>query len=190
MKSVTLTAIPLIFVTSVIGLPSGATADENESNNPAARMIAETDPWTYRVITAEQQAFLAIVSTAQQALAKDGNLDDLRRQRANALRDSGIVTFRDWIGVLDHMPSDGGDGFISIQITLSPHITLKTAFDVAPGSPVFTIANPLRYGTIVQFSGRFVPDGKDYFKETSLTTHGSLEDPDWLIQIDSIKALD
>jgi hypothetical protein len=86
MKRVTLTAILLICLTGAIGLPSGATAHENESTNPAARTIAETDPWTNRAITADQQAFLAIVSTAQQALAKDGNLDDLRRQRANALR--------------------------------------------------------------------------------------------------------
>ncbi|NBS16261.1 MAG: hypothetical protein EBS79_05025 [Gammaproteobacteria bacterium] len=42
----------------------------------------------------------------------------------------------------------GGDGHISIRITIAKDITLETDFNIAPTSPIFKAANPLPYGTI------------------------------------------
>ena len=86
----------------------------------------------------------------------------------------------------------GGDGHISIRITIAKDITLETDFNIAPTSPIFKAANPLPYGTIVEVSGQFMkdPQQKDYFEETRITEFGGLESPSFKIQMTSFKALD
>ena len=147
----------------------------------------EVDTWTGRVIPPQEKTFIAIVKKAQRDRAT-GN-PSARTQRKAALAASGILKLDRWIGVLKHMPADG-DGNISVRIEIAPDILVETDFEIAPGSPTFNLINPLMYGTIMEFSGSFVLDPKDYFKETSLTEGGGLSEPEWLFHLDSIKALD
>jgi hypothetical protein len=55
------------------------------------------------------------------------------------------------------------------------------------GSPVWSSAVHLKEGDRVRFSGRFLP-GSDYINEVSLTTSGSMADPEFLMHFISIEA--
>lgn len=151
----------------------------------------EEDSWTGQTIPAQERAFIDIIQKAQQAYARGSDKDSVRNSRKQALQSYRQSKFQNWIGLLSHMPDDGGDGNISIRLTIAPNVTLETDFTITPTDPIYAIAHPLEYGTTVQISGTFVldPQNKDYFKETSLTEAGGLEGPSWKIQIDSFKPL-
>lgn len=167
-----------------------AESDAGPSDPSSVQVESFSDTWTGRPIPAEESTFIEIIKKAQKSFAAGGDKDTIRTQRKSSLSTWGQTKFKGWIGLLSHMPDDGGDGNISIRITINQDITLETPFEIAPSSNIFKTANPLAYGTIVEISGEFVPDAKDFFKETSLTSHGGLEAPGWLVRIDSFKALD
>lgn len=167
-----------------------AEADAGPIDPSGAQLESSSDTWTGRPIPAEESTFIEINKKAQKSVAAGGDKDTIRNQRKSSLSAFGQKKFKGWIGLLSHMPDDGGDGNISIRITISQDITLETPFEIAPSSNIFKTANPLPYGTIVEISGEFVPDAKDFFKETSFTSNGGLEAPGWLVRIDSFKALD
>lgn len=151
----------------------------------------EEDAWTGRPIPPQERVFVEIVQKAQKAYAGGSDKDTVRNSRKAALESFRQQKFENWIGLLSHMPDDGGDGNISIRITIAPDVTLETDFNITPSDPIYSVAHPLEYGTIVQVSGSFLLDhqNKDYFKETSLTETGGLEDPSWKVLLNSFKPL-
>lgn len=151
------------------------------------------DAWTGKKLPPDERKFIEINSAAQQGLRNGKEETRLRAIRKESLNQSFSKTrFERWVGILEHAPDDGGDGFIALFISIGPNITLKTDLNIKPGSLVQKTVSPLPYGTKVEFSGDFVRDskGKDYFEETSFTAGGSLSDPAWKVVIDGIKSLD
>lgn len=175
------------------GLEYSVAATDSDSTILAEEDLKdfEEDAWTGRPMPPQERAFIEIVQKAQKAYAGGSDKDTVRNSRKAALESFRQQKFENWIGLLSHMPDDGGDGNISIRITIAPDITLETEFNITPSDPIYSVAHPLQYGTIVQVSGRFLLDhqNKDYFKETSLTETGGLEDPSWKVQLDLFKPL-
>ncbi len=151
-----------------------------------------TDDWTGRSLPKSETGFIDIIRKAQGASLQGLDKDTVRRQRQKALEAYRDDRIDHWIGLLSHMPDDGGDGHISIRITIAKDITLETDFNIAPTSAILKAANLLPYGTIVEVSGQFMkdPQQKDYFEETRITESGGLESPSFKIQMTSFKALD
>ena len=167
-------------------------ADQTRSGQPEESDTSDSaeDSWTGRAIPPEEATFIAINQTAQRALATGRAQDAIRQNRRAALSAWGAGKISGWIGLLSHMPDDGGDGFLSIRVTVAEDITLETRFVIAPDSAIYKATNKLPYGTVVQFSGQLIADSKDTFKETRLTEQGGLEEPSWLFTMTEFKALD
>lgn len=178
---------------SLLTLPAyGDITHQNDPEVQTPDTPEVTDDWTGRSLPKSETGFIDIIRKAQGASLRGLDKDTVRRQRQKALEAYRDDRIDHWIGLLSQMPDDGGDGNISIRITIAKDITLETDFNIAPTSSIFKAANPLPYGTIVEVSGQFIkpPQQKDYFEETRITESGGLESPSFKIQMTSFKALD
>lgn len=166
-----------------------------ETTTPQEETLEEftEDAWTGKKLPPNERKFIEISAAAQQGIRNGKEEGRLRAVRRESLSQSFSKTrFDRWVGILEHAPDDGGDGYIALFISIAPNITLKTDLNIKPESLIHKAVATVPYGTKVEFSGDFVRDGKgkDYFEETSFTTGGSLSDPAWKVVIDGIKALD
>lgn len=55
------------------------------------------------------------------------------------------------------------------------------------GGKFFNDVSVLKTGTMVNVTGRFIPNGDDCFAETSLFVSGSMHSPDFLFRFDAVK---
>lgn len=151
------------------------------------------DAWTGRLLPHDERRFIEICQSAQKGAKAGKDERRLRSARSEALTQGFKSTrFEHWAGILAHATDDGGDGYIMIQTTLAPGITLKTDLNVKPGSLIQKAVATLPYGTTIEISGDFVRDekGEDYFLEGSFTEGGGLKDPEWKVVIDGLKPLE
>jgi hypothetical protein len=152
-------------------------------------------------IPADEAAFVAAARATQSIYAQAANAADkvqaTRRQSlCRALQPSYAAD--SWIGTLKSFSSNGaGKGVLEIEV--APRISLGTwnnAFSdsvyrtlLDPNSAVFKTAEYLHAGAKVVFSGRFFPSGKDCVRERSVTLHGSLSEPAFLMRITALAPL-
>jgi hypothetical protein len=138
--------------------------------------------------------FLRIVSTAE----ADGNTQN-EIQQDSARADRGTSLCRDvfhngtsvsgWIGTVKEVGTSAFDGSASLKIGVTDSITLETVENtITKGSELYNTLANIAIGDKVAFSGRFVPatDGRDCIQELSLTTVGSLSEPEYLFRFTSI----
>lgn len=111
----------------------------------------------------------------------------------------GGYTVESWVGTVIKIESNIGDK-ASLSIRISPEIELKTwnnSFsDLAYGtlipqeSQVYKEIFNLKSGQRVIFSGEFYPSENNYIREASLSTSGSMLNPEFIFKFTSVKKYD
>ena len=149
---------------------------------------------------AAEDAFVRAVEDARAAY--DTGINDLVRGVARPRRAEAVCRavprgrVENWTGKLSTLASSpGGKGVVAIDV--GPKVTLATnrtdAADTADRtlidtrSPLFAYAAALAVGDRVQFSGTLVAGGDDCFKEVGKDLQASMDTPEYVIRLDSIR---
>jgi hypothetical protein len=164
---------------AIIGVFAIIGALVSSGTNGSIRAIGDPRPQS-------EIAFLQIVSAAE----ANGNTEN-EIQQDSARADRGTSLCRDvfqngtsvsgWMGTVKEVGTSAFDGSASLKIDLTDSITLETVENtITKGSDLYSTLANVAIGDKVAFSGRFVPatDGKDCIQELSLTTVGSLSEPE------------
>lgn len=154
---------------------------------------------TLREPPAQQQAFLEVVSQFREryrAAPNDMARGAERPARAAALCQAvrgGLV--RDWIGTVAALSSTS-DGRGAFTIRLEHGVTLSTwtnsfsdgadATLIPPGTALFQSAVALSPGQRVVFSGEFIRNRDDCFRETSLSVAGGMHSPRFIFRFKGV----
>lgn len=120
-----------------------------------------------------------------------------RVNRAKDLCKMNIFSVHDWEGTISNLSSNSsGFGVISIQV--APEITLSTNNNslsdslstvqtlISPNDSLYSTMSSLSQGQTVKFSGMFLHDSVDCFKEQSLTQEGSMTEPEFTFKFTNI----
>ena len=193
MPTFKLLSLPVIVSLLLAGSPSHSFADPQNNGHEETLDEYIEDAWSGKLPPEDERKFIEICQAAQKGAKAGRDESRLRTLRKDALTQGFPKTrFDHWVGVLDHAPDDGGDGYVMVSTTLAPGITLKTDLNIKPGSLIQKRLSTMPYGTTIEISGDFVRDGKgkDYFQEGSFTDGGSLKEPEWKVVIDGLKPLD
>ncbi|WP_445157410.1 hypothetical protein [Halomonas sp. E14] len=146
-----------------------------------------------------QAGFIRVMEQAaadyEEALRQGANdlrlsrIDRQRRDESRQYTDQGHVT--DWVGVLDHMGTNR-EGKAYVQIWTGDMVSFKTwnnaLSDIQAGSlipqdsPIYDALMDLPLDTPVRFSGRIVD-------EASVTEHGSVTQPEFIVVFSSIEPI-
>jgi len=120
-----------------------------------------------------------------------------REKRKNLIAASSVAfTVSNWVGVINRIDTSiDGKAIVSIRISTETEIgtwnnslsdiTSNTLID--KGSQVYDQVIPMSVGDKVKFSGSFLSADKDYFEERSLTTDGSMRNPEFLFRFNDIR---
>ena len=106
---------------------------------------------------------------------------------------------KNWEGKLVELATNSeGDAIITIQISQFARVkTFNNAFSdsfyksiIEQGTTLYNSLMNLSTKDRVRFSGTFYPSGTmDYFFETSMTEHGSLTEPEFLMKFESVEKI-
>ncbi len=150
----------------------------------------------------DQKQFIDIVERFDRAYAQaDSDIakDATRLQRAKAICAAiRTPTVHNWTGTVFKVLSNReGMGFL--ELTLSAHMRITTWNDsiadigdntlIDPKSPLFDQAVLLKKYQQVLFSGSFIPDSADCFRETSMTLADSMDQPEFLFRFSDISPM-
>jgi uncharacterized protein len=146
---------------------------------------------------------VAAVEKGRQAFAAGAN--DMAKGAARPRRAKDIcaampsAAIEKWSGIVETLSSNG-DGLGVLSIKIDDNVALKTwnnSFSdirdhtlIDPNSGVFREASALKVGQKVVFSGTFIPDTTDCFREGSMTLAGSLERPEFIFRFSDISPAD
>ena len=150
----------------------------------------------------DQARFLAAIDAARMAYRAGANemaQGAARRERARTIC---LVLprpeVRRWIGSIAKLSSNGeGKGVLSVKLADNLHVktwnnSLSDIGDntlLSPDSMVHRVASGLRVGGKVMFSGGFISTPTDCYRETSLTQHGSMTDPEFVFRFSELVEL-
>ena len=172
-----------------------------------------TVPWTWIILllaglceTAaagdmpqDQKQFIEIVERFHGAYTRADNdiaKDATRLQRAKAIC-AAVRTplVHNWTGTVFKVSSNR-EGKGVLELTLSTHVRVTTWNDsiadvgdhtlIDPKSPLFDQTVLLKKNQQVLFSGSFIPDPMDCFRETSMTLSESMYEPEFLFRFSDI----
>jgi hypothetical protein len=147
----------------------------------------------------DQKQFVDIVERFDRAYAQaasDLAKDATRLQRAKAIC-AAIRTpvVQNWTGTVFKV-SSSREGKGILELTLSTHVRVTTWNDstadigdntlIDPKSPLFDQAVLLKRNQQVLFSGNFIPDSTDCFRETSITLSEAMDQPEFLFRFSDI----
>jgi hypothetical protein len=150
----------------------------------------------------DQKQFVEIVERSDRAYAQaDSDIakDATRLQRAKAIC-AAIRTplVQNWTGTVFKVSSNR-EGKGVLELTLSTHMRVTTWNDsiadigdktlIDPKSPLFDQAILLKKNQQVLFSGSFIPDSMDCFRETSMTLSESMDEPEFLFRFSDISPM-
>ncbi|HAU29831.1 MAG TPA: hypothetical protein DCW68_06975 [Rhodospirillaceae bacterium] len=138
-----------------------------EVNNPARQ-----DDFVAAVVSARNMYRDALDSKNE---VRKSEVRAYRRQR---LCDLPSTYTQDWTGYVDKIDNASDDGAY-VSIVIAEDFTLHAKVD--PGYNLMSIVRTLNHGDNIMFSGDFEkdPEGKDCFRERSITTSGSMMEPDF-----------
>lgn len=147
----------------------------------------------------EAQALVSIVAdfaARYRAAPNDMVRGGTRPDRGRAICAAIPKVIDRWPGTIVTLLSNSdGHGVLGVQ--LRPGVTFKTwnneisdAGDrtlLRNGSPIYQAASQLQVGQMVIFSGTLFPNPVDCIRETSLSVHGAMTDPEFLIRFTAIE---
>jgi hypothetical protein len=146
----------------------------------------------------DQKQFIEIVERFHGAYTQ-GDIDtakNVRLQRAKAIC-TAIRTrvVQNWTGTVFKVSSNR-EGKGVLELMLSTHMRITTWNDsnadvgdhtlIDPKSPLFDQTVLLKKNQEMLFSGRFIPDPTDCFRETSMTLSESMDEPEFLFRFSDI----
>jgi len=148
----------------------------------------------------QQQKFISIINnfaakykSAPNAM-KQSAVRPQRKQALCQLLPDAQVT--DWVGTVRDIDANmGGKGILKVSIGKNTHAktwnnALSDSGDktlIALGSPLHDAASELSPGQVIFFSGTFIKDAQDCFREASLTWRNSMSNPDWIFRFSSVR---
>jgi len=151
----------------------------------------------------DQQEFVKAVDSARNAYKSAANemlkgIERVNRRKAicKALNGPNV---KNWIGKIAQLRSAGKDARGVLAVSIGTKITVKTwnndfsdlNFDtlINTDSPLFASVSAMKVGDSVVFSGHFFPSEEDCVKEGSLTTSGSMNDPEFIFRFRQVEVL-
>jgi hypothetical protein len=147
----------------------------------------------------DQKQFIEIIERFHRAYTQadsDITKDAARLQRAKAIC-AAIRTpvVQNWTGTVLKVSSNR-EGKGVLELTLSTHMRVTTWNDsiadvgdhtlIDPKSPLFDQTVLLKKNQQVLFSGSFIPDPMDCFREISMTLSDSMDQPEFLFRFSDI----
>ncbi|MCL2459416.1 MAG: hypothetical protein FWF31_11385, partial [Desulfobulbus sp.] len=91
------------------------------------------------------------------------------------------------------------DGKAYIKVQVNPDLTLSTWNNslsdiedktmIVQGTNLFNSLSSMTKGQKIKFSGSFIKDQQDYYKERSMTIDGSMTDPDYVFRFSEVTKL-
>ncbi|PQQ41458.1 zinc ribbon domain-containing protein [Photorhabdus luminescens] len=153
-------------------------------------------------IPSDQTKFVQIVSSFVDKYASAKNelqKSSLREQRRVALADAFTQnSVNSWIGTITELKTNN-DGKAILSVKVSPNIELATWNNefsdirsdtlIEKDSTVYDELFSLSVGQKIEFSGYFFSSSIDFFEEKSLTTDGSMKNPEFLFKFFSVKTV-
>lgn len=150
----------------------------------------------------DQRQFIDIVERFDRAYAQadtDIAKAATRAQRAKAI--CGAIRtplVQNWTGTVLKVSSNR-DGKGVLELTLATHTRVTTWNDpiadigdntlIDPKTPLFAQVVLLKKNKQVLFSGSFLPDSMDCFRETSMTLSDSMDQPEFLFRFSDISPM-
>ncbi len=151
---------------------------------------------------AAEKAFIQAVERARSRYASGAN--EMQKGAARPRRAKEIcealksAAVKNWIGHVEQL-STNGDGKGVLKIRIADNLFLMTsnnalsdlAWDtlIDPDSTLFHNASALSDGQLVSFSGSFIRSKEDCVQEVSLTLHGSIQEPAFIIRFSDVSGL-
>lgn len=179
---------------------AGALMDRDKPGTLPKAVIAASQK---HPIPAEQASLAGIVGRyagAYDAAANDMVKGGTRPERASAICSTiRQPDVRDWVGTIKSLSSNSeGNGVLEIQLANS--LTVKTwnnGFSdmsdhtlIPHGSALYSTVSALHKGQPVTFSGSFIPEHTDCFRETSMSVSGAMTDPEFVFRFSAVRPLD
>jgi len=150
----------------------------------------------------DQKQFIDIIERFDRAYAQaDSDIakDATRLQRAKAIC-AAVRTpaVHNWTGTVFKV-SSSREGKGVLELTLSAHMRITTWNEsiadigdntlIDPKTPLFDQAVLLKKNQQVLFSGSFIPDSTDCFRETSMTLSDSMDQPEFLFRFGDVSPM-
>jgi hypothetical protein len=188
--------LPPTFAPTLVPEPLASPPSPATEGAPAPRSDHPLMPAAELSLAASVERYAAAYDAAQNDMAKGA----LRPQRARSICAAVPFQVSGWIGKISVLSSNN-DGKGVLGIRLSSRLSVETNNNdlsdslsdlptlIPVGSAVHESAMALSGGQAVVFSGRFVADPSDCFKELSLTVEGAMSDPEFLFQFSDIRAV-
>ena len=167
---------------------------------PASPPVAENE--TSEAMPAKEKAVIDAVEQARHDYASASN--EMQEGAARPARAKSICAAipdrqaRQWVGNVSEVSSNSeGKGVLNIEIASGVQVktwnnALSDSFYhtlIDPSSNLYRQALTLSVGQAVRFSGQFVSSSVDCIEELSLTLHGSVSEPDFIIRFSDVSPL-
>jgi uncharacterized protein len=159
---------------------------------PAAVPIIDRKALLVAAVEKAREAYAAGANDMAKGAARPRRARDICAAMPSAAVDK-------WSGIVETLTSNG-DGLGVLSIKVDDHVALKTwnnSFSdirdhtlIDPNSSVFRKASALKVGQKVVFSGTFIPDTTDCFREGSMTLAGSVDRPEFIFRFSDISPAD
>ncbi|MFG1392734.1 hypothetical protein [Xanthobacter agilis] len=153
-------------------------------------------------LPAVEAAFIAAVEAGRSVYSAgqtDFQKGAARPTRASAIcKVVGSPAVRNWVGKVTTLTTNGeGKGVLGITIAKDTAVmtwnnSLSDIADntlIAPGSSLFNAMGTLKEGDTVRFSGSFIREPTDCFREQSMTMRGSMTGPEFIFRFKSVEKL-
>jgi zinc-ribbon domain len=172
---------------------SGDRANSQPAPVPGTTAVPDTRPEAQRAVAEVASRYRDAYEAAPNELQKSA----VRSARAAALKKAlPSLVVANWQGRITDVGTTGkGDAHVTIEI--GPKVSVMTWNNalsdisdhtlIPQGDPVYKVLSQKAKGDQVEFSGRLIPGGQDFIKETSMTEAGSMDEPEFLIKLSDAK---
>jgi hypothetical protein len=148
-----------------------------------------------------QRDFIAAVASARNVyLSRTNDIqpEKIRVTRATAIRSAlGGYNATNWVGIVADVSTNyDGLGVLVISLSDDPNVSISNVnigfTDIASdilvrkNTPLYDQLGEIKKRDKVVFTGRFLPDTRDFIKESSATLHGSMDAPNYVIRFSSV----
>jgi hypothetical protein len=203
--------IVLVVIGAIVGSQQPATTVSAQPTTPAPASPASAPTPSSPVQSAQADASPVIIPLPEQTFVNiiatymaqyNAAANDMAKGAARHARKVAICNafssphISNWAGTIQTLDSTGsGNGVLSIAV--NPNLTISTtnndisdALDhttIPAGSALFNAVSAMKTGDQVYFSGDFQTSDDDCFEEDSLTTDGSMQQPDFDFRFTAVR---
>jgi len=172
----------------------------NVSDKPPSASSKPVENKYLASIPPDQARFIEVVSKYKEKFGHAKNelqKSNLRDQRKDAIYDSlSEYSVSSWVGTIKEIGSNN-DGKATLSVIIASNIEVTTWNNalsdiksntlIEKDTQIYNTLLNLRKGHPVKFSGTFFQSDKDYIEEQSMTTDGSMTNPEFLFKFESVE---